>query len=56
MHVACRRYRYGTRIYFSSNTGSGIFEVDYSSLTTVLDRTGADACDFSSSGRQCAAV
>ena len=39
-------YRYGDRIYFSSNSGSGIFEVDYTSLTAVLDRTGADACGF----------
>ena len=39
-------YRFGSRIYFSSNTGSGIFEVDRTSLTAVLDRTGADACDF----------
>ena len=42
----CFRYRYGDRIYFSSNTGSGIFEVDHTSLTAVLDRTGENACDF----------
>ena len=46
----CCRYRYGTKIYFSSNTGSGIFEVDYTSLTAVLDRTGTNACDFGTSG------
>ena len=39
-------YRYGSRLYFSSNIGSGIFELDNASLTEVLDRTGADACDF----------
>ena len=44
--LCCCRYRYGSKIYFSSNSGSGIFEVDYTSLTAVLDRTGADACDF----------
>ena len=48
------RYRYGERIYFSSNTGSGIFEVDGTSLKAVLDRTGDDACDFISS--QCVAA
>jgi len=42
-------YRYGDKIYFSSNSGSGIFEVDHASLTAVLDRTGPDACDFTGS-------
>ena len=52
LFTLCCRYRYGDRIYFSSNTGSGIFKVDYTSLTAVIDRTGADACDFTSS-HQC---
>ena len=43
-------FRYGDKIYFSSNTGSGIFEVDSDSLKAVLDRTGADACDYKLSG------
>ena len=47
--VLSHRYRYGTKLYFSSNTGSGIFEVDHASLTAVIDRTGADACDYTSS-------
>ena len=42
-------YRYGTRIYFSSNTGSGIFEVDGPSLIATLSRAGPDACDFTTS-------
>ena len=44
-----RSYRYGEKIYFSSNTGAGIFEVESTSLKAVLDRTGADACDFTGS-------
>lgn len=42
-------------MYFSSNTGSGIFEVDRDSLVAVLDRTGADACVFTSNP-QCVAA
>jgi hypothetical protein len=43
----CHSYRYGDNIYFSSNTGSGIFQVDTSDLVAALGRTGSDKCDFS---------
>ena len=50
----CRRFRYGSLIYFAANSGSGVYEVDYDSLTAVLDRTGANKCNFTHT--QCAAL
>ena len=39
-------YRYGNHIYFSANSGRGIFKVDGDVLGRTLDLADANACDW----------